>query len=249
MPDNPNNWWQSARAGTAAVNKNFSKWGAGTFAKHYATGGLISRSFPVEGMRMERTFFGLDVQHGSPAYMRNLRRMQAQGGRIGEAAEDVLSKTTPASMGKRIMGRVSRGVFGPGLAAAVPAMAIPGDTGDRIGHAVAGLGSEAGWHLGGIMGSAIGGTVGGPIGGFVGGVAGRFIGAAAGWAGAGEMFKPIKNLAERGKKARLSNWVQDTSAFTTRKAKTMRQASLQMMNTGMMTARSGLGHEGVMFHR
>lgn len=229
------------------MNQGVGKWGASTFAKRYATGGYVSRVFPVEGLKMKRGILGQAVRERSPAYMSNLRRMQAQGGKIGGAAGEVLKKTTPLSAGQRVMGGLGRGIFGTALVAGVPAMLASGGTGERLKAAASGITSEIGWHVGGVIGHSVGGIF-GPVGSAIGGIVGRVAGGFIGWAG-GEVLDPVLKLAERSKRARTSNWVQDNSAFTTRKAMTMRQTSLQMMNTGMTTARSALGHEGVMFHR
>lgn len=238
-------------------NQSFSKFGAGVFAKSYAHGGITSKMFPVEGVNLERTpVFRRGVRTWSPAYMRNLERMQTHGGEIGESASKLL-KNAPESAGQRMLGkRLAGGVFGGALAVGLPTLLTEGGVGERAAAAAGGVGGVVGWEAGWAGGAAAGGAIGSAVP-FIGTAAGALIGAVAGAFGGSylgyEGFeKGIRNtigaVAERGKRTRTSNWVQDTSAFSTRKAKTMRQASLQMMNSGMMTARSALGHEGTQLH-
>lgn len=252
-------FWQTSRAGGAAIGEGasggarqaFGKMGASTFSKSFARGGLTSRMFPVEGLDLERRgIFREGVRQWSPAYMRNLQRMEQFGGDIGKSASDVL-RNAPAHAGKRMgAGRFIGGkVAGTALVAGLPALLTEGGTGERLTAAAAGIGSEIGWKAGALAGAAIGSAILPGVGTVAGAAIGAIGGGISGWVGTEHAMGVITGVAERGKATRSSNWIQDTSAFTTRRAKTMRQASLQMMNSGMMTARSGLGHEGTQLHR
>jgi len=259
-------FWQTARQGVSsyargvrASNQAFNRVAATTFAKSYAHGGLTSRLVPVQGLRLEsRGLFGGGVGTWSPAYMRNLQKMQAHGGDIGAAASNLLGKAPGKSVTRKSMFRAAPGaVMGTALIAGLPAVLAEGGAGERMAAAAGGVGSEVGARAGGLFGlkagAALGSSIlpgiGSVVGGAIGGLVGLFGGGAAGWGAGQSGFGVLNAVAERGKRARTSNWINDTSAFTTRRAKTMRQASLQMMNSGMMTARNSLGHEGVQLHR
>jgi len=61
-------------------------------------------------------------------------------------------------------------------------------------------------------------------------------------------YKGAEYLAERGRKAKKTEFVGDTSAFNTQQAYTMRQRSLGEMNRGYGNARTLLGQEASIMH-
>lgn len=152
------------------------------------------------------------------------------------------------------------------IGGAMGAYMTEGDATDKATGAVAfGIGSTIGWHVGSkagvwagaaagaaigsvvpVVGTAVGGLIGGAIGYLGGGFGGAYLGEQATFGIKSTMDKKV-DIARKQKYA--SGWYGDQSAFNTQKAATMRQYSLQAMNQGMMSARSGLGHEGVMVHQ
>ena len=172
-----------------------------------------------------------------------------------------IQNITRATSGKKAVGMFGRGkriLGGLGKAArpigAIAMIGIPAFTeegaADKLTGMAAGAASWAGMEIGAMAGAAIGTAilpgVGTIIGGLIGGIAGGIGGEETVW-GAREIADKI---ADRGKRMRTQQgWYGDTAALDTQKAVTMRQASLQMMNQGNMSARSGLGHEGAMIHR
>ena len=239
----------------------FAQWGRRTFAANYAASGIASYMFAYDdgpGVRRGRNLAGRGWE-GSARWHQNLDAMQA---RDPQAPRDKRGRTAyDKARGKYSKiawkGRV---LFGGALMGAMlygEMSATEGGPGQKIragGAAVAGV---AGWEVGGRAGALAGaklGTALGPVGTAVGGLAGYFVGAFAGseigrTLGAG-VYDALDSVASVGRRTRaVSNWVGDMSAFRTEKAATMRQMSMQMMNTGMMTARNALGHEGLILHQ
>lgn len=167
-------------------------------------------------------------------------------------------------------GRLSKigGVVMPAAGAAFLAMPAfgEGSVADKVTNITANAAAMVGWEVGTKVGRLAGAKTGAAIGTAIlpglGTAAGAVVGGVAGWLGGGlagsivgeesvhAWRSGLDHLATIGRRQRKwEGWYGDTSAFQTEKAVTMRQASLQMMNQGMMSARSGLGHEGIMVHR
>lgn len=144
---------------------------------------------------------------------------------------------------KRVLGGAGR-LAGPAMGVAMIGMPWFGEgtIKEKARGSAAGAFSFAGMYAGAAVGTAAFGPFGGIIGGIIGGIAGP--------EALHEMWDKADFIAARGRRMRTQQgWYGDTAAFDTQKAVTMRQASLQMMNQGNMSARSGLGHEGVMIHK
>lgn len=245
---------ESAEVAKQSYN-TFGAWGRSLFANNYAEGGIASYMFPMEGYKARRGILGGKNLAGSGRYMENLRAMAGSGGSNARAADKLLK--THAGGIKGAGGRVAGGALFGAAFLALPAITTEGGPGEKIRATMGGAAGWAGWEVGGkagaIMGSSIGSAI-GPIGVGVGALAGYAAGAFAGSA-AGQFlgeatYGALDSIASVGRRRRKqSNWVGDMSAFRTQKAATMRQMSLQLMNSGMMTARSALGSEGVMLHQ
>jgi hypothetical protein len=237
------------------LNWDSHVWARETFANQFARGGgaLPSMFAPTAGEAFKAPF---RKKHkvGSPTHIRNLEKMLARDPN-NKGIQKALQK---ASAGPGKVGTLSR-VAGFGLGAAfiaLPAFTTEGGIVEK-GRAVAiGAASFAGWEGGATLGMALGGAIGSVIPGI-----GTAIGAVAGYIGggllgsmgaesaAGAAFGFADRLVDRERNRRKLDWVGDKTAFQTQRASTMRQQSMEMMNRGMMSARSLLGREGVMLHQ
>jgi hypothetical protein len=252
-------FFQEVGTGIRNSQTAFNNWGRGFFANNFAEGGLASYMFPMEGYKVQRGILGTKVAPGSRAYMQNLQAVIDRGGSNAEKAVQLMSKARGRGFGL-LRGLRGAGGFGLGAAlfVAVPAIleGSQGGPGAAMRGAMGGAGNAvggwAGMKAGAVIGAAIGSyipVVGTAIGALAGAVVGAFAGSALGQTVGESTFGFLDAIAAKGRRRRTSNWIGDMSAFRTQKAATMRQASLQMMNNGLMTARSALGSEGVMFHQ
>lgn len=247
-------WFEQTRtdflAGRLQQSGGLMTWGRGMFARNFAEGGFASRVFSPGGVRP----WGR-ARAGGTRYRQNLMAMKAASPRHTKKIDKLL-----AAEPKRAAGSILGGVGRVGLAGAflaMPAIMTEGTAGDRATAMVAGAVGWGGWEIGSKAGMAAGASIGSVVpvlGTAIGAVAGYLAGGFAGSIGAEKLVYGVKGemdrIAAEGKRRRtFTGWYGDTAAFDTQKAATMRQMSLQMMNQGMMTARSGLGHEGVMMHR
>ena len=251
-------WMEEARAGAAATQVDFNAWGRAQYMNNYAQGGIASHMFPHQDIKARhglRGALGMKTPVGSRAYKANLQSIIKHGSKEEVAAATKLLGKKSSS----IVSKLGRAALGGAMGAAflaLPALTTEGSIGDK-GKAVAGgaanwAGSVAGMKAGIVGGAAIGSfvpVIGTAVGALAGGIAGFWYGGQGAEHLMGMGIDTFDRIAERGKRSRTSNWIGDMSAFQTQKAATMRQASLQMMNNGLMTARSALGNEGVMFHQ
>jgi hypothetical protein len=246
-------WFEESRQGLNEATGVVHGLGRQAFASNYAQGGISSWMFPQEGVDTRSLF---KARYGSARHVRNLEAM-AQNAKTPEAAaryQKTLTKAKaagPTPRGGGLMGLTMMGAF-----VALPAFTTEGGWQEKSRAVAEGMGAFAGWEVGAKAGMMTGATVGSAIpvigsavGAVAGYIAGGFLGSEAGAGAVGSGIDVIGRIHARGRRARTSNWIEDTTAFNTRKAYTMRQASLQMMNTGMNSARNAMGHEGVMFHQ
>ena len=258
------------------MGQKFNVMGQQMFAGNYAKGGMASYMFSPGGRRPGGLFFGGAAEGGS-RHIARLEKMRGSGlyneksiDKALEKAKNVHSGGGPkkawGELGK--VGKVGRvGSKAMGVVGNVPAMALisgvamgamtEGSAGDKATAGVAGAVSMVGWEVGSKAGMAAGAAIGSVVpvvGTAIGAVAGYIVSGLAGAWASEEGVHGIKGMMDKRvdlarKQKRASGWYGDTSAFDTQKAATMRQMSLQAMNSGMMSARSGLGHEGVMVHQ
>jgi hypothetical protein len=243
----------------SSSNSGLANWGRGQFANNFAQGGITSYMFSPGGQRP----WG-KTERGSTSYMRRLEAMS-------RATPQYADKINQSKNFKQKYGPPKGNILGAaGSIAAIgfiaaPAFTTKGSAADRMTGVAAGVGIIHGWGVGSEIGKAIGtragaaiGSIVGPIGTAIGAGLGRlvgyfgggFLGSYIGEEGVHKTRGILDDVAAIGKRRRSwQGWYGDTAAFDTQKAVTMRQTSLQLMNQGMMSARSGLGHEGIMIHR
>lgn len=251
-------FFQETATAVTASNYAIGGWGRSVFANNFAEGGLASYMFPMKDYQVKRGFLGMKAAPGSKAYNQNLQALIDRGSKAeAEAAKKLMAKYA----GKSSLGwRMSRGLKGGAIGAALIvgfALMAEGGAGEKVKAGMGGVGAAAGWAVGAKAGAAIGAAIGSyipvvgtAVGALAGAVVGAFAGSALGQTIGEATWGFLDSIAERGKKVRrTSNWIGDLGTFRTQKAATMRQASLMMMNNGMMTARSALGSEGIMFHQ
>lgn len=254
------------------AGQEFNRWGQQQFANNFSKGGITSFMFAPKGRRAGGLFGG-GTRQGSAEHHRRLLDME-QAGIDTTKAQKGLEKTAKKKWGELgklgKVGRVGGSLMKTGPMAAimggVTAATTEGSAVDKAAAGVAmGLGSTVGWEVGSkagawagaATGAAIGTAllpgIGTAIGGLIGGVAGYVGGGLLGAYGGEEIVNAGKNWMDKSvsygqRQKYASGWKGDTSAYNTQKASTMRQMSMQAMNQGMMSSRSGLGHEGVMVH-
>lgn len=254
----------------AELGEKFRTWGQQTFAGNYSRGGIASYMFSPGGRR-PGGLFG-ETKAGSSSHIRKLERMRESGrydkGKIDKALERATAAGNKAKTPWKDLGGMSKAGRVGGMMLKAGPMALitgvasaamtQGSAGDKLTAGLAmGIGTTVGWEVGSKAGMAAGAAIGSVVpvvGTAIGAVAGYIIGGLSG-AYAGEQgIHGIKGMMDKRvelarKQKYASGWYGDMSAFNTQKAATMRQYSLQAMNQGMMSARSGLGHEGVMVHK
>lgn len=251
--------WESSYKPGSSLTDDMYRWGRQTFAKSYAVGGATSKIFSPGGRGLSRTRIGSRKYN---ARLESIRAEAAASGRTGTVSKiDEALGQSRAGKPKGLGGRMGKGMRVGGGALNVAFVALPafleGDTVREKTQAVAGgIASSVGWTVGAKAGAAAGAAIGSAvpvvgtaIGLVAGAIVGGIAGSSVGYAASDASFGYFDSRVEKSKAARRFGWKGDTSAFNTQQAYTMRSASLQMMNKGMLSARSGLGHEGVMLHR
>jgi hypothetical protein len=268
-------WFDANPAGVISdasrrMSAGAEAWGRQTFASNFARGGMSSVIFGQTAKERFKRGMGRPLKYGSSQHISNLEKIQAQHPKD----LNIKKAMQKAKSGKSIMklgGRLAGGALSVGFAA-MPLFTTPGGISEKaraVGGGIAGMvgiavGAKVGMATGAAIGGAIGATVGSIVPGVgtaIGGIIGAGIGTAVGWVAGGfvgsELFEGAYHAAlaipdrmvDRERARRNLNWKNDTAAFTTQSAHTMRQQSLQAMNRGMMSSRSMLGREGVMLHQ
>ena len=234
---------------------NSHVWGRQMFAGNFARGGIAATIFAPSRTEMLKNIFRRDLKAGSAQHLENVRQIWNTNPGNERVAGAYAKAANAGRKGFHIGGAVGGGVLFAGISAVqamtetkdpvkraeIMASAIPSQIGFAAGARVGfGVGAALGSVVP-ILGTAIGGLVGGVVGGFAGGYAGDEIGRA--------VTSIPRRLGERERLHRKLNWGNPGAEFSTRQAATMRQLSLQAMSRGMMSARSGLGQEGVFLHQ
>jgi len=236
-------------------------WGRQRFAKSFASGGIASTVFASSRSEMLKNPWRQRHAPGSSGYMKRLAHLNKlhPGSKKIETAISAGKKMSGGRLGTRMAGAALGGLF-----MAMPAFTTEGDAVAKARAVGEGAAAYAGWDVGAFVGARAGAGLGAAIGSFVpvvGSMIGGAIGLAAGALGggllAGEATAGIynatlgaaDNLVDRERSRRGLNWAQDTGAFRTASAATMRQQSLSLMNRGQMSARSLMGQEATFVHR
>ena len=195
---------------------------------------------------------------GSPQYIHNLQKLRSiHGDSAGiqkalKAAEMQTAKKSSFS----VLGKLGGPMMYAGMIAA-PAFFEEGPINEKARAVTKGIASVGGWEVGSRVGLAVGAAAGSAvlpgIGSFIGGVIGFIGGGLLGAVGAESVIDFVTRIpdrmVERERNRRGFNWGQDTAAFQTKRAHTMRQQALGLMNRGQMSARSLLGQEATFVHR
>ena len=173
----------------------------------------------------------------------------ASAGAITKYSEGSGQKSAVKKAGGKLAGRLFMGAM-----MLEPMLTEEGDY-NKVKQTTTGLIGLGGFELGMKAGkarfakAAISGSRLLRVGGGLGKLAMGFTGMAALEFAAEEAIGAWQGGVEKERDLRKLNWVGNTDAFNTQRAHTMRQTSLQAMNSGMMSARSMLGREGVMLHQ
>jgi hypothetical protein len=237
---------------TQRVNFRVHTMARSAFASSFARGGGLAPTMFAPSVK-EAFLTPWRTKHkiGSDAHIRNLEQMLARD----PDSEGLKKAIKKASSGFSKLGMLGR-IGGAGLMGAfiaLPAFITPGSGAEKARAVVGGLagwtlGAKAGMGLGAAIGSIVPG-VGTAIGAVVGGLAGGIAGAIGFYEGFQALSRIPDRMVDRERARRKLDWVGDKRAFQTQRASTMRQQSMEMMNRGMMSARSMLGREGVMLHQ
>lgn len=242
-------FYQETQAKLGKLESSLYSIGQQLFAGNFASGGLAAYAFSPGGARPWGS-----THRGSAEYFERMESMAAKNPKIQKVLAEERKLAAKGKIGKK-----GGGLGGAALGSAFVAYAAfaeeggPKEKATAAAGAIAGnvgwaVGSKAGMMVGAAVGSAIP-VVGTILGAGIGWLAGSFGGYAAGDALVRGTVGQFDKVVETSRKARRFNWAGDNTAFTGAKAATMRQMSLQLMNQGMMSARSGLGQEGMMLHR
>lgn len=229
-------------------------WARQAFASNFTQSGFSSVAFASSRKDMLRGMFRHKVKAGSPEHVRRLHHLAA---RVPGAAPDVRKALGKLS---QPTGKFSK--FGKALGplamvgfAAQAAYSEQGPASAKVGAAIGMTAGMVGWEAGATAGTSLGAAAGsflGPLGTLVGAAAGYLVGGLAGFAAVDEASKFAasipQRLVDRERTRRRLNWATPNPAFYTQQAATMRQASLQAMNRGLMTSRSAMGQEAVFVH-
>lgn len=251
---------EEVRAAPGSFTADFNTWGRQTFHKSYASGGLASYAFSPVGQRAS------GAKAGSTEYLKRLESVRseiiASGGNAEKINKNIANiRKSPGILKRNLWGLGGIVTAGFTLHAALSAEGGPaeklkagiGGFASGIGFDVgSAIGMKAGAAAGAIAGSVIplvGTAIGATIGGVLGFLGGGFVGSSVGEGAVGGGFDFLQGKVDKSRQARTLGWRRSNAAFNTQAAQTMRAASLQMMNKGMLSARSGLGHEGVMMHQ
>jgi len=252
-----NNWFEQSPVQNPGffqkTNWALHTFGRQQFAKSFASGGVASTIFAPTRKEMILSPWRSRVPIGSDQYVRNLRKLQALHKNDGGIKKALASVEKGSARG------IGGSLLGLGLGAAfvaMPAFTTPGDISEKMRAVTAGIGSFGGFAVGSKVGMGIGAAVGSfipvvgtAIGAGVGWLAGGLLGGAAGESLTDALTRIPDRMVANERKRRRSDWGMHTAAFQTQRAHTMRQQSLQMMNRGMMSARSLMGREAVFVHR
>jgi hypothetical protein len=241
---------QESKSKVGKLESGLYSFGQQAFAGNFAQGGLAAYAFSPQGTRPWGS-----THRGSSEYFERLERMAAKNPRVGEF---IGKERGLAAKGK--LGGKGGGIGGAALGSAFVAYAAFAESGGPKEKATAAAGAMAGnvgWRVGSNVGRSVGAGIGSAIlpgigtalGAGVGWLVGSFGGYALGDVLVRGTVGQLDKVVETSRRSRKFNWVGDNTAFTGAKASTMRQMSLQLMNQGMMSARSGLGQEGMMLHR
>lgn len=249
--------WQNYRQAGATLQRDLYAFGSQTFANSYAQGGHAWKIFAPSGVKGYSR-----AAIGSPEYNRRLEELRMASER-GSSARKNIHKTLREARAGKLGEKASSGFVGKWAGRTVgaaliglPMLTTEGGLKEKGVATAAGAAGYAAFHTSGIAGAYLGASVGSivpVIGNIIGGVLGYAAGALAGSSAVESMvhgsFGMLDKMAMKNRSLRKNSWAGNTSAFNTQQAYTMRAASLQMMNTGLLTARSGLGHEGVILHQ
>lgn len=249
--------WQNYRQAGAKFQQDLYAWGSQTFANSYAQGGHAWKIFSPAGVKgYSRTTIG------SPEYNRRLEELRMASERGSSARKNIHKALREARAGK-LGTKASSGFVGKAFGATVgaaliglPMLTTEGGLKEKGVATAAGAVGYLAFHSAGLAGAYMGAAIGSivpVIGNVIGGVIGYGVGALAGSSAVESMvhggFNVFDRAAMKNRSLRKNSWAGDISAFNTQQSYTMRASSLQMMNSGLLTARSGLGHEGVMLHQ
>jgi hypothetical protein len=248
------------RASTGSLTADFNTWGRQTFHKSYSSGGIASYAFSPAGKNTRGVRVGTSRYNSRLENIRN--EIVSSGGNTTKIDKSIASsRKAPGILRRNLWGLggiVSAGFVLTSVLSAEdgPANKLKAGVGglaSGIGFDIgSGLGMKAGALAGALAGSVvpvIGTAIGAAIGGVAGFLGGGFLGSSAGEKMATSSIDFLDSRVDKSRKARTMGWRRSNAAFSTQAAYTMRSASLQMMNQGMLSARSGLGHEGVMMHQ
>jgi len=233
-------------------------WGRQQFAKSYARGGMAATVFAPSRKEMLISPWRRRSPEGSNKYISRLRRLQSlhqQDPGIKKALSAV-EKGAPRSMMRGGFGGLGGMALG-GALVLMPGMMEDGPIEERARAVTSGLGGFGGWAVGAKAGMGIGAAIGSliptgigtAIGAGIGYIAGGLVGAASGEAVTDALTRIPDRIVATERSRRGLNWGQNTAAFQTKRAHTMRQQSLALMNKGAMSSRSLMGQEAVFVHR
>lgn len=232
---------------------NSHVFGRQQFAKNFARGGIASTMFAPTRKEMLLSPWRRKVAEGSPEYIRNLQKLKSlHGDNPGiRKALSAVEKGSARGMGGALKG----GALGAAMVV-MPAFTAEGPIEERARAVTKGLGATAGWVVGAKAGMGIGAAIGSfiPV---VGTAIGTVVGAAVGAIGGSMVGEDATDfltripdrMVARERERRKLNWGNNTAAFQTQRAVTMRQQSLMLMNRGAMSSRSLLGQEAMFVHR
>lgn len=219
------------------------KAGRNAFAANFARGGMAAVQFAPNAKARWKAAWGPTHKYGSPQHIKNLEYMVSKdpgNQAFKKALDKAREHSTKGVTVRGLLGKFGHAAMGVGFLA-LPAFITPGGISEKARATAGGLASLGGWKLGSTIGAGLLGIPGFVIGGLAGAIGVD--------EGVQALLKIPDNLVERERKRRGLNWVGDKGTFRTQSAATMRQMSLQAMNSGMATARSAMGREAVMFHR
>ena len=241
------------------LSESVHEWGRGQFASSYARGGLARTAFGPSTGDILRSPFRKELTEGSPRHIANLKRLAKLDPENKNILKALKSAESSSGAASSMLKRVGGKALGWGLAGAFalsPMFTTPGGVDKKLRATAGEIGATAGFAVGAKVGSvagaafagAISGGILAPVGFVVGGLLGGFAGDEIGRAVPRIGFQFADKLVASERQKRHLNWVNDATAFRTRKAATMRQQSLSAMNRGMMASRSVLGREAAFAH-
>ncbi len=235
-----------------------SMWNAHTFgrqqfAKSFARGGIASTMFAPTRTEMLLSPWRAKHAEGSAQYVNNLRKLQKLHPNNPGIGKALAATEKGAARG------IGRGLAGGALGAAMvvaPAFMENGPAEEKARAVTKGIGGLAGFAIGAKAGAGIGAAVGSfvplvgtAIGAAVGAIVGGIGGSIAGEEGTDFLTRIPDRMVERERAKRRLDWGNNSAAFQTQRAHTMRQQSLALMNRGQMSSRSLLGQEAMFVHR